>query len=141
MRQNTILEIFWSWAGRVPLRQKTMGIMVAPLLILGFTIAWWVSSQLSGWLSYLLSEERVVQAMTVGMRSVVIITIFVALIGLGIGFFMTWLLTRPILDMTYVVRRVKDGNNAVRAPVWANDEIGELSRAFNDLIASLYSSG
>ncbi|MBE2272586.1 MAG: sensor histidine kinase [Anaerolinea sp.] len=117
-----------------------MGIIVAPLLILGFTIAWWVSSQLGGWLSYLLSEERVAQAMSVGMRSVVIITIFSALAGLGIGSFLTWFLTRPILDMTYVARHVRDGNLSVRAPVWANDEIGELGRAFNDMIASLDTS-
>ncbi|MFW5708842.1 MAG: histidine kinase [Chloroflexota bacterium] len=122
------------------MRQKIMGIIVAPLLILGFTIAWWVSSQLGGWLSYLLSEERVEQAMAVGMRSVSIITVLSALAGLGIGSFLTWLLTRPILDMTFVARRVKDGDLSVRAPVWANDEIGELGRAFNDMIASLDTS-
>ncbi len=117
-----------------------MGIIVAPLLILGFTIAWWVSSQLGGWLSYLLSEDRVAQAMAVGMRSVVIITVFSALAGLGIGSFLTWFLTRPIIDMTFVARHVRDGDLSVRAPVWANDEIGELGRAFNDMIASLDTS-
>jgi len=117
-----------------------MGIIVAPLLILGFTIAWWVSSQLGGWLSYLLSEERVAQAMSVGMRSVVIITVFSALAGLGIGSFLTWFLTRPILELTFVARHIKDGDLSVRAPVWANDEIGELGRAFNDMIASLDTS-
>ncbi|MBK8027228.1 MAG: HAMP domain-containing protein [Chloroflexi bacterium] len=137
MRRRTIWDTLWTWAGRVSLRQKIMGIIVAPLLILGFTIAWWVSSQLGGWLSYLLSEERVAQAMSVGLRSVVIITVFAALAGLGIGSFLTWFLTHPILDMTYVARRVRDGDLSVRAPVWANDEIGELGRAFNDMIASL----
>ncbi len=137
MKQWALLDTFWSWAGRVPLRYKIMGIIVVPLLILGFTIAWWVSNQLGGWLSYLLSEERVAQAMSVGLRSVVIITIFAALAGLVIGSFLTWLLTRPLLDMAYVARRVKDGDLSVRAPVWANDEIGELGLAFNDMIVSL----
>jgi signal transduction histidine kinase len=140
VKRRTVWSVFWSWAGRVPLRQKIIGIIVAPLLILGFTIAWWVSSQLGGWLSYLLTEERVVQAMAVGMRSVFIITIFAAIAGLGIGLFLTWLLTRPILDMTFVARRVKNGDLSVRAPVWANDEIGELGRAFNDMISSLSAS-
>lgn len=138
--QHSVWKILWTWAGRVSLRQKIMGIIVAPLLILGFTIAWWVSSQLGGWLSYLLTEERVAQAMSVGMRSVVIITIFSALAGLGIGSFLTWFLTRPILDMTFVARHVRDGDLSVRAPVWANDEIGELGRAFNDMISSLDTS-
>lgn len=139
-RQHSIWARFWSLAGRVPLRQKIIGIVVAPLIILGFTIAWWVSSQLDGWLSFLLSEERVAQAMAVGMRSVVIITLFSAIVGLLIGSFLTWVLTRPILAMTYVARRAKNGNLAVRAPVWANDEIGELGRAFNDMIFSLATS-
>lgn len=133
-------SIFWARAGRVPLRQKIIGIIVAPLLILGLTIAWWVSNQLSGWLSYLLSEERVAQAMSIGMRGVFIITALAALAGLGIAWFLTWLLTRPILEITSVAKRVKTGDLLVRAPVWANDEIGELGRAFNDMILGLDTS-
>jgi signal transduction histidine kinase len=140
VKRRTIWSVFWYWAGRVPLRQKIIGIIVTPLLILGLSIAWWVSSQLAGWLSYLLTEERVAQAMMVGMRGVFIITVIAAIAGLGIGSFLTWLLTRPILDITYVTRRVKNGDLSVRAPVWANDEIGELGRAFNDMIASLSKS-
>lgn len=140
VHRPTIRSIFWAWAGRVPLRQKIIGIIVAPLLILGLTIAWWVSNQLSGWLSYLLSEERVAQAMSIGMRGVFIITALAALIGLGIAWFLTWFLTRPILDMTSVAKRVKTGDLLVRAPVWANDEIGELGRTFNDMILGLDTS-
>jgi signal transduction histidine kinase len=136
----TIWGLFWEWAGRVPLRQKIIGITVAPLVILGSSIAWWVSNQLGGWLSYLLSEERVIQAMSIGMRGVFIITGLAALVGLGIALFLTWLLTRPVLDMTTVARRVKNGDLVVRAPVWANDEIGELGRAFNDMISGLDTS-
>ncbi|MAU12509.1 MAG: hypothetical protein CL607_21990 [Anaerolineaceae bacterium] len=140
MFRRKIWDAFWAWAGRVPLRQKIIGIIVAPLLILGFTIAWWVSNQLGGWLSYLLSEARVEQAMSVGMRSVSIITVFSAVAGLGIGWFLTWVLTRSIINMTWVAQRVKDGDLSVRAPVWANDEIGELGRAFNAMIISLDAS-
>lgn len=139
-RQSTVWSIFWAWAGRVPLRQKIIGIIVFPLLILGFTIAWWVSNQLGGWLSYLLTEERVEQAMSIGMRGVSIITVLAAILGLGIASFLTWFLTRPILDMTSVAKRVKHGDLGVRAPVWANDEIGELGRAFNDMIVGLVTS-
>lgn len=136
----SIWTVFWAWAGKVPLRQKIIGIIVAPLLILGLTIAWWVSNQLGGWLSYLLTEERVAQAMSIGMRGVFIITLLAAVLGLGIASFLTWFLTRPILDMTSVAKRVKNGDLVVRAPVWANDEIGELGRAFNDMILGLNTS-
>lgn len=140
MKRQTIWDAFWAWAGRVPLRQKIIGIIVAPLLILGTTMAWWVSNELGGWLSYLLSEERVAQAMTVGMRGVLIITVFAAVAGLAIGWVLTWVLTRPILDMTYVARHAKNGNLSLRAPVWATDEIGELGLAFNAMISSLDTS-
>ncbi len=140
VHRPSIWGIFWAWAGKVPLRQKIIGIIVAPLLILGLTIAWWVSNQLSGWLSYLLTEERVAQAMSIGMRGVFIITVLAAILGLGIASFLTWFLTRPILAMTSVAKRVKNGDLFVRAPVWANDEIGELGRAFNDMIVGLDTS-
>lgn len=140
MRHKSIRKLLWAWAGSVPLRHKIIGIIIAPMMILGFTIAWWVSNQLGGWLSYLLTEERVAQAMAIGMRSVSIITILSAIAGLAIGLLLTWVLTRPILEMTYIARRVKNGDLAVTAPVWANDEIGELGRAFNDMIESLSAS-
>lgn len=59
MIQANFWNTLWMWAGRVPFRFKIIGIVVAPLLILGMTMAWWVSNELGGWLSYLLSEERV----------------------------------------------------------------------------------
>jgi signal transduction histidine kinase len=137
MIQANFWNTLWMWAGRVPFRFKIIGIVVAPLLILGLTMAWWVSNELGGWLSYLLSEERVEQAMLVGMRGVVIITIFAALAGLVIASFLIWVLTRPIQYMTRVARQVKEGNLKLRAPVWARDEIGELGVTFNAMIDTL----
>lgn len=127
----------WILAGRVPFSQKIIGIVVAPLLILGLTMAWWVSNELGGWLSYLLSEERVEQAMLVGMRGVFIITVFAAVAGLVIASFLIWVLTRPILHITRVARQVEKGDLSLRAPVWAKDEIGELGSTFNAMIESL----
>ncbi len=140
-KRRSIWAVIWIWAGRVPLRSKIIGIVVAPLLILGITMAWWVRNELGGWLSYLLSEERVAQAMSVGMRGVFIITVIAAVAGLAIAWFLTWLLTRPILQITHIAMYVKDGGDlSLRAPVWANDEIGQLGHAFNAMIDSLQRS-
>ncbi len=136
-RKLNLWSRFWIFAGRVPFSQKIIGIVVAPLLILGFTMAWWVSSELGGWLSYLLSEERVEQAMLVGMRGVFIITVFAAFAGLVIASLLIWVLTRPILHITRVARQVEKGDLSLRAPVWAKDEIGELGSTFNAMIESL----
>ncbi len=137
MKTTRVWEAFWAWAGRVPIRQKIIGIVVTSLLILGFAIAWWVRSGLGGWLSYLLSEERVAQAMAAGTRGVFIITILAALVGLVVAWLLTWVFTRPILHITRVARGVEKGNLELRAPVWADDEIGELGYAFNAMIESL----
>lgn len=140
-KSKNIWAAIWVWAGRVPLRSKIIGIVIAPLLILGTTMAWWVQNELGGWLSYLLSEERVAQAMSVGMRGVFIVTLIAAVAGLAIAWFLTWLLTRPLLQITYIATHVKNGGDlSLRAPVWANDEIGHLGHAFNAMIDSLQRS-
>src|SRR5690606_37643191 len=128
---------FWNLAGRVPLRQKIIGIVVTSMLILGFAIAWWVRNGLGGWLSYLLSEERVAQAMNVGTRGVIIVTVLATLIGLVVAYLLTWILTRPILSITRIAQQVGQGDLALRAPVWARDEIGQLGLAFNTMVDSL----
>lgn len=140
IRRSDPGEKLLSWAGRVPFGQKIIGIVVAPLVILGFTMAWWVSSELGGWLSYLLSDELVAQAMSVGMRGVVTITLAAALCGLLVAWFLIWLLTRPIRHITRVAQQVEKGDDTVRAKVWARDEIGELGNTFNAMIESLAGS-
>jgi len=64
-------------------------------------------------------------------------TFFVALVGVAAASYLTWLLTRPILDLVETTRRVGDGDLTVRASYWANDEIGSLSVAFNQMVGDL----
>lgn len=56
----------------VPVRTKITGIMVLPVLILGFVLNYWVRTGLSDWLSYLLDDSRVQIAMQAGSRSVLL---------------------------------------------------------------------
>lgn len=64
-------------------------------------------------------------------------TFFVALVGVAAASYLTWLLTRPIVDLVETTRRVGDGDLTVRASYWANDEIGSLSVAFNQMVGDL----
>ncbi len=64
-------------------------------------------------------------------------TLFVALVGVAAASFLTWLLTRPILDLVETTRRVGDGDLTASASHWANDEIGALSVAFNQMVGDL----
>jgi hypothetical protein len=50
-----------------------------PVLILGFTLNYWITTSLADWLSYLLTDERVRAAMQAGSRSVTFVTILAAM--------------------------------------------------------------
>jgi signal transduction histidine kinase len=50
---------------------------------------------------------------------------------------LTWLITRPILDLVTTTERLRQGDLSVRAPHWNDDEIGALSDAFNQMVAEL----
>ncbi len=51
--------------------------------------------------------------------------------------FLTWLLTRPILRLVAATEAVSRGDFSQRVPRWANDEIGSLAVAFNQMSEEL----
>lgn len=65
------------------------------------------------------------------------ITLVMVAVGFGAAFLLTWILTRPILDLVKATNAVIQHDYSVRVERWANDEIGELSSAFNTMIADL----
>jgi small-conductance mechanosensitive channel len=68
----------------VPVRAKITGIIILTVLILGFTLNYWVTTSLSDWLSYLLTDTRVEEAMRAGGRSVTLITVLAAALRLAL---------------------------------------------------------
>ena len=84
-----------------------------------------------------MSEDRLAGVIDGITTQMLVTTIFVALVGVAAASLLTWVLTRPILDLVETTRRVGDGDLTVRAPHWANDEIGSLSVAFNQMVGDL----
>jgi signal transduction histidine kinase len=117
----------------VPVRIKITGIIVLAVLILGFSLNYWVTASLSDWLSYILTDARVEAAMRAGGRSVVLVTILAAAGSLVMASLLTFLLIRPLLDLRDMALQVAEGNLLARAPVWSNDEIGEVAMAVNKM--------
>lgn len=64
-------------------------------------------------------------------------TVFVSAIAVSAAAFLTWILTRPILNLVEVTHAIGEGNFTQRVKRWADDEIGELSDAFNQMAAAL----
>lgn len=117
----------------VPVRIKIAGIALLPVLILGLALNYWVTTGLSDWLSYLLTDVRVEAAMRAGGRSVFLVTFLAASGSLALAWMLTFIFTRPLLDVREMARRVAGGELETRAPIWANDEIGEVAHAINTM--------
>ncbi len=131
----------WSPLGRrvynlilsVPVNVKIAGIMLLPVLILGFSLNYWVTSGLSDWLSYLLTDVRVEAAMAAGRRSVTLVTVLSAAASILLASLLTFWLIRPLHELRKMATQVAEGDLAARAPVYSNDEIGEVAVAINTM--------
>lgn len=117
----------------VPVRIKITGIILTTVVTLGLSLNYWVTTGLSDWLSYLLTDVRVEAAMRAGNRSVLLMTVLAAAGSLVIASFLAFLLTRPLVDLRDMALQVADGNLDARAPIWAKDEIGEVALAINTM--------
>ena len=134
---NDLAEKFLEMLLSVPVRLKIIGIMLLPTLILGIALNYWITTGLSDWLSYLLSNERVAVAMQAGSRSVLLVTIAAVIASLLLAFVPILLLTRPLLELRWVAQQVTAGHLDARARVWANDEIGEVARSVNLMLGQI----
>jgi signal transduction histidine kinase len=117
----------------VPVRIKVVGIGLLPILILGFTLSYWITTGLSDWLSYILSDVRVQAAMAAGQRSVNLVTFLAGIASVFFSLLLSYILARPILSLKEMAQKVANGNLDARAQVWAKDEIGDLAVAINTM--------
>lgn len=84
-----------------------------------------------------LSEDRLSGVIGGITTQMLITTVFVGLAGVAAASLLTWLLTRPILELVDTTRSVGAGDLSARATHWADDEIGSLSIAFNRMVQDL----
>ncbi len=84
-----------------------------------------------------LSEDRIDGVVGGVTTQMLVMTGFVALLGVVAASFLTWLLTRPILELVETTRKIRHGDLTVRSAYSGSDEIGALSKAFNEMVAEL----
>jgi signal transduction histidine kinase len=65
-----------------------------------------------------------------------------AVFGLGIvaSLYLSWSFSRPVLQLTQAARQVAAGDLSVQVPEGVRDEIGSLSRTFNEMVERLRES-
>ena len=84
-----------------------------------------------------LSEHRLAGVIAGITTQMLVTTVFVGLAGVAAASLLTWLLTRPILDLVDTTREVGAGDLSARATHWSDDEIGSLGLAFNRMVKDL----
>ncbi len=70
-------------------------------------------------------------------RGLLAATGLVSLLGVLTAYLLTRVLTRPIFELVAATQAVARGDFSRRVTPWANDEIGQLSAAFNAMTADL----
>jgi two-component system phosphate regulon sensor histidine kinase PhoR len=58
-------------------------------------------------------------------------------VAVGIGLFVAGGVTRPVVEMQAIARKMSEGQFVVRAPVRSEDELGALGRALNVMVQRL----
>ena len=83
-------------------------------------------------------SERRLKAIVQGTTwFLLIVTALVSLVGVAGAYLLTSVLTNPVLKLVEVTTAVGRGDFSQKAPVWAMDEIGRLSAAFNAMMDAL----
>lgn len=86
------------------------------------------------------SDAQVVQTINAITGQLLLTTVLVSAIGITAAVLLTWALTRPILALVQAAKAVEKGDFSKRVPRWADDEVGELSNAFNAMTEALAKS-
>ena len=84
-----------------------------------------------------LVESRLSIIMRDFSEQMVLTILLVAGVGILAAMLLTWLITRPILDLVTTTDQLRRGDLSVRAPHWNDDEIGALADAFNQMVSEL----
>lgn len=84
-----------------------------------------------------LSERTVHNTVAVLTGQMLLTIILVSSVGIAAAIFLTWLVTRPILELKEAAQAVGGGDFSRRVRPWASDEIGELAEAFNNMTSGL----
>ncbi len=136
MRSSSVAK-FMDAILAVPVQHKIIGIVMLPVLILGLTLNYWITTGLSDWLSYFVLDQRVQAAMTNGSRSVLLVTLLAAAGSIVFAMLLTFLLTQPLLELRQVAEAVSGGRLDARARVYTDDDIGQVAASVNTMIDRL----
>lgn len=74
------------------------------------------------------------------LLSRVLATLGVFALGMLVSLYLSWTFSRPVRDLTQAAKQVAAGDLSVQVPSQGGDEIGSLSRTFNEMVEGLRES-
>ncbi|MBE2220649.1 MAG: HAMP domain-containing protein [Anaerolineae bacterium] len=84
-----------------------------------------------------LSEAGMQATVTTLTGQMLLTTVMVSAVGIAAATLLTWVVTRPIIELKQAAEAVGQGDFQQYVIPWAGDEIGELAEAFNAMTADL----
>lgn len=84
-----------------------------------------------------LSEEGMQATVAILTGQMLLTTVMVSAVGIAAATLLTWVVTRPIIELKQAAEAVGHGDFQQYVTPWAGDEIGELAEAFNAMTADL----
>jgi signal transduction histidine kinase len=84
-----------------------------------------------------MSETNIHDALEALTRQMLLTTVVVSAVGIAAAVLLTWIVTRPILELKKNAQAVGQGDFSQLVRPWAGDEIGELAEAFNVMTGQL----
>ena len=111
---------------RTPARSLRPRIVVSSLLVVWMSA--WVSSGL---------VARIEDPLTKNVLSFAAGGVVAGTFGLILTLALSQSLFGPLRALTYATRRVQEGELSTRLPLVSNDELGQLARSFNAMVAGL----
>ncbi|MEX2147367.1 MAG: ATP-binding protein [Candidatus Rokuibacteriota bacterium] len=128
-------EVREALQGRVGHDLRTSASVTTPLLYVAVPIV--DGGRVAGVLRTALPLAAVTSSYAALQRVLLAGALVALVVALGIGLFVARRVTRPIVQMQAIARRMSEGHFDARAPVASVDEIGALGRALNVMVARL----
>jgi two-component system phosphate regulon sensor histidine kinase PhoR len=128
-------EVQAALAGRVGRHRRTSASIGAPLLYTALPVR--DGTRVVGVLRLALPLSLVTSSYAELHRVMLAGGLLALAVAAGIGLFVAGRVTRPVVEMQAIARRMSEGEFAARAPVTSTDEIGALGRALNVMMTRL----
>src|SRR5258705_2007636 len=85
-----------------------------------------------------LSKKEILQAANKFLRSIIILGAILVIIGIVIAWIISRNITRPLKQLTPAASAIASGDYSASVPVHRTDELGKLSRAFNEMAVQVH---